>query len=108
MSRAATATIIVVVVVVFIRPSVSGTPTAQEPATDDAEDSVAAAAAVARVACVADVVRSTANVVPDTVTPCRRKNRSKVSRAAASSRQATLSEQPISAAEARGVLLLKQ
>src|SRR6266566_3356980 len=106
-SAAAAATRTFVVVVVFISPIERGTLTAHVPATADADDSVAATVAVPMEACAACVVRRVTKAVPDTVTPCRLKNLRKLSRAAARSRLATLSEQPTRAAAARWLLFWK-
>ena len=58
-------------------------------------------------ACAPCVVMRVTKAVPDTVTPCRVKNFRKLSRAAASSRLATLSEQPTRAAAVRWLLCWK-
>ena len=106
-SAAAAATIIFVVVVVFMSERKREVPTADVPASADADDSVAATVAVPMDACAACAVRRETKAVPDTATPCRLKNLRKLSMAAASSRLATLSEQPTRPAAARWLLFLK-
>src|SRR3989442_9229385 len=106
-SAVATATIIFVVVVVFMSARKREGRAADVPASADADDNVAATVAVPMDACAPCAVSRVIKAVPDTVTPCRVKNRRNLSMAAASSRLATLSEQPTRPAAARWLLFWK-
>src|SRR5437879_10218517 len=107
MSSAAAAATIFVVVVAFIRVRKKEAPTADGPASADADERVGTAVATLMDARAPCAVRSVIKAVPETVTPCRLKNLRNRSMAAASSRLATLSEQPTWAPAARWLLFWK-
>src|SRR5436853_7934826 len=101
-NAAVTATIIFAVVVVFM--SARKREAGDAPASADADDIVAATVAAPMDACAPWVARRATKAVPDTDTPCRLKKFRNPSMAAASSRLATLSEQPTRPAAARRLL----